>query len=167
MYLRGIAAVFILFVTGCASTNKPDGENILTDAEFRVVTAHDAIAGRGPLGITDRFSLDGKMVAYVNVNWPMEHTAWGTQLFESRWYIDNKLVIKREIEFKITKTPFHFWSNVLPITLGPGRGRYELYSGGKKLAEKTFEIVAPSQFPDAPKPPASQTMLLHPSGKYI
>jgi hypothetical protein len=165
MFTRGIAIICLLVVTACATTTNPEAETVLSGAELRVVIAHDAIAGRGPQGISDRFSLDGKMVAYININWPIEHTAWGTQTFESRWYINDKIVIKRETEFKIARSPFNFWSNALPITLGPGRGRYELYAGGKKLAEKTFEIVAPSLTPEAPRPPSSQTMLLVPFAK--
>jgi hypothetical protein len=153
-------SILCLLLAGCTNIGRPEAEAILSGAELRIVTAHDAIVGRGPLGIAERFALDGKMVAYVNINWPLDHATWGAQSFESRWYMDDKLVVKRETEFKITKSPFHFWSNVLPITLGAGRGRYEIYANGKKLGEKTFEIVAPQSSPEPLRPSQSHTMRL-------
>jgi len=155
MKRRALVLASPLALAGCAGVGRPDGQAILSGAEFRVVTAFDAAPGRGPIGISDRFPLDGKMVAFVSINWPADHAAWGTLAFESRWYSGDRLIIKRQTDFTISRSPFSLWSSVLPIALGPGKGRYELHADGRMWAEHAFEIVtsAPPAGPAGPVGP--------------
>jgi len=143
--MRSSAASIIvsLLMAACASADKPR-EPVMSGATALVVIARDATLGSGPLGVDDRFGLDGKMVAFVSFTWPQNHSSWGPQVFESRWYSGDRLVIKRETELIVSTQPYHFWSHVFPTDLGVGPGHYEVLAGGKKLAEKSFEIVGPA-----------------------
>ncbi len=70
--------------------------------------------------------------------------AWGAQTFESRWYSGDRLVVQRQVTLDVNRTPFNFWRSVLPVNLGPGAAKYELYADGNRLAEKSFVVVAPA-----------------------
>jgi hypothetical protein len=143
--VSNVAAVAALTcLSACATVTAVDDPSILSEATLSVVTASEAGHGGGPRGISDRFGTDGVVYAFVSIVWPADHKAWGHQIFESRWYSGDRLVVQRNVTLQISKSPFNFWSNVFPVNLGPGPARYEVYANGKKLAEKSFIVVAPT-----------------------
>jgi hypothetical protein len=121
------------------------------DLDVRVVTARDAALDRGPIGVTDRFSIDGKVVGFVTLSGTIKQAGWTEQSFESRWYSGDRLVRKSSTRVEITKVPFSFWSDVEAAALGTGAARYELHVDGRKIAEHPFMVVDPSKQID-PKP---------------
>ena len=65
---------------------------------------------------------------------------------------------KNEPEYKILRSPFHFWCTFHPISLGSGPARYEIHVNGRKLAEHSFEIFGPQPTKDALKPVKQDVM---------
>lgn len=114
---------------------QPDG------LEVTVIMARAAIKGRGPLGVADRFTLDGNIVAYISLKWTDLNLAWGPIKLESRWYKGDRLISKREDQYNFTRQPTGVWASIYPAVLGPGEAKYEVYWNGLKLAQRQFEIV--------------------------
>ena len=117
------------------------GDVVLAEATVSVVTAREAGNGRGPIGIADQFTTEGRVFAFVSIVWPAGRVASGKQAFQSRWYSGDRLVSERDATFEIARSPFNFWSSVFPVDLGPGAARYELHADGRKIAEHRFTIV--------------------------
>jgi hypothetical protein len=141
------------FLVGCASlpqapvaATAPDGLHV------SLVLARDAIRGRGPLGVGDRFLLEGKVVAYATYTWADPAFVWGNQKIEYRWYSGDKLVLKHEAIFAFAKPPYYAWSQIYPTALGPGPARVELHWNGRKLAERWFEVFDQTAVPEPPRP---------------
>jgi hypothetical protein len=155
MQQKIILMLFLVFMLGgCAApptelaTTSPD------KLEANIVMARNAVKGRGPFGISDRFTIDGKVVAYVTLTWPETTPTWGKQQFESRWYRDDRLIKKSETQHNLSKAPYYLWNEIYPVALGAGKARYELYWNGAKLAEREFEIESVASAKD----PVRQSM---------
>ncbi len=129
-------------LSSCAAP-RPQGDANALPAGFKasVVMAHNAVPGRGALGVTDHFTLDGKVVAFIAFTWTDLSAPWGRQSIEHRWYSGDRLVSQREHEFDFPRSPHNVFTAVSPVALGAGPARYELYWHGIKLAERKFDIV--------------------------
>lgn len=143
---------------GCAVKPVVPADTLPAGLQVRVLIARTAAVGTGPVGVSDRFTLDRKMVVYVTFVWPDEAASWGTQKFETLWYSGDRLVKKNEPEYKILRSPFHFWSTFYPVSLGSGPARYEIHVNGRKLAEHSFEIFGLPPTKDASKPVKQDVM---------
>lgn len=140
MRLKLASILLTSALASCAAPVAPDNR-VPPDLEVRVVTAHEARSGSGPIGVTDRFSLDDKVVAFVTLSWPENHAAIGERAFESRWYSGDRLVRKATTAFTVARSPFMFWREVRAASLGPGPARYEIHVDGRKVAEHAFEVI--------------------------
>jgi hypothetical protein len=157
MNIKTVAIAFFAAVVlnGCATSNPESIAEQLPDG-FRVslVTARDAGMGRGPLGVGDRFSLDGKVVAFASFTWTNLDEAWGKRKLEFYWYNGERLIRKGEVEPYFGRSPYHVWGSVLPTALGPGDCRVEVRLHGKMLAERRFKVVDATS-PVLPFPPGA------------
>src|SRR5262245_25000451 len=91
MYMRFLAAAAIcLAMIGGCSTVK------LYENNVSIVMAKDAKKGKGPLGVTDKFGLDGKIVAYVTFKWDDVAKEGGRHKVEAKWFAGDKLISVRE-----------------------------------------------------------------------
>ena len=154
------APAFVVTLTVCAllsscATQAPSADPNALPAGFKasVVMAHNAVQGSGPIGVTDRYTLDGKVVAYIAFSWTDSQQPWGPQKLEHRWYSGDRLVSKTEGEKNFPRAPHYVWATTQPVALGVGRAHYELYWHGIKLAERDFEIFDGTALLKAP--PAS------------
>ena len=112
----------------------------LTERNVSIVTARDAEKTKGPTGITDTFSLEGRVVAWATFRWE-SGDASGPRQIEARWYNGEKLVTTRSNNVSLMSSPWHVWFSHTTIGLGVGKCRVELYSAGKLLGTKHFVIV--------------------------
>ena len=134
MFKYAIFAMIISFgVHGCAGTK-------FTDQNVTVITARDAERGKGPSGITDTFSLEGRVVAYATFRWDGGGSA-GAQLIEVKWYNGDKLVATRSNTLQLDQSPYHVWFWQNSIGLGLGRCSVEFHAGGRRVGRKEFLIV--------------------------
>jgi hypothetical protein len=139
-----IAILLFVVLLGCAAT--PTEQLVTTPPdgfEASVVMARAVIKGKGPFGVAEKFTQDGKVVAHSTLRWKDEKYVWGKQKFESRWYNNETLIKKSEVEHNVARPPYYIWTEIYPAALGAGIGRFELYWNGLKVAEKRFEIVGP------------------------
>ncbi len=128
-----------------ASVAPPEGMHVT------LVLARQAIKGQGPLGVGDRFFLEGKIVAYATYTWSDPKTPWGAQKIETRWYHGDALVLQQEGVHNFSTSPFYAWSQIFPTALGPGPAHVEVYWNGRKLTERNFEVIDQREAPP-PRP---------------
>ena len=130
-----ITAVVAVLVSACATAVhiKPESAS--------VVLARDAEIGKGPTGIAEKFTLDGKVVAYMTFKWDNPQQEGGLQTFDVRWYSGDTLVFAKEVVHTLGRPPYHVWTSIYPVSLGVGKARFEAYKGGVLLLSKSFEIV--------------------------
>jgi len=150
--MRAFFPLLLALLVGCASppptpgpASVPDGLNV------SLVLAREAAKGRGPLGVGDRFLLEGKVVAYATYTWTDLAFAWGNQRIEYRWYSGDRLVYKHEATYAFSRPPYYAWTQIYPTALGPGPAHVELYWNGRKLAERKFEVFDQTALPEGPR----------------
>jgi hypothetical protein len=122
-----------LGVCACASVK-------LTERNVTVITAREAERGKGPTGITDTFSLEGRVVAHATFRWDGGGSL-GQQSIEVKWYNGDKLIATRGNTFQFDQSPHHVWFGQNSIGLGPCKCRVEFYAAGRFVGSKEFIIV--------------------------
>ena len=139
--ILSIAILGTVLLSACATQTQTSPATLPDGLHASTVFARSAVKGSGPIGITNRVTLDGKLLAYTAFTWTDPKVQWGTQMLEHRWYKGDHLISSKEMEMTFTGAPFYVWSPIYPVVLGAGKARYELYWHGIKLSERELEVV--------------------------
>lgn len=105
-----------------------------------LVVAREVRQGYGPLGVGDRFPLEGRIAAYVSLTWTDVNLEWGQQAIEWRWYSGDRLVKRSDGVFKASKPPHYVWNATQPVGLGVGKGHVEFVINNQVVAKRSFEV---------------------------
>jgi hypothetical protein len=140
-----IAPIITLLVAACSALPKAVETAESPKLQTTLLFSRDVIRDRGPIGVNERFTIDGSIVAYATFTWDDVSKAAGKQKIETRWYSGDKLVYQRENDFTFGKPPYHVWSRMQAATLGAGNSRFEIYVNGVLAAKKYVEIIDRSQ----------------------
>lgn len=148
MHMRFLAAaaVCLAMISGC-STVKPSEKNasIVMARDIKKVQRTSGINGnfdQWPVGIADKFDLDGKIVAYITFKWNGISRAGGQRKVEARWFAGDKLVSIRESFHTFGAPPYDMWFSIHPAELGVGKARVEVYVDGVFVGSRNFEVAA-------------------------
>jgi hypothetical protein len=133
--IKNLIAFFLILIgfLGCATVQ-------LTEKDINIMMARNASC-EGPSGISDKFTLEGKIVAYVTFKWDDVNQSRGIYTIESKWYSGDKLVHISSMNIKMGKPPHYAWFNIGSTGLGIGKARVEIYSDGLLIGKKDFEVV--------------------------
>src|SRR5688500_6054616 len=132
---KHVMAAMAISIGVCACANVKYTERNVTG-----MTARDAERGKGASGITDTFSLEGRVIAYATFRWDGGGSR-GQQLIEVKWYNGDKLIATRSNTFAFEQSPYHVWFSQNSIGLGPCKCRVEFYASGSFVGSKEFVIV--------------------------
>ncbi|HSD37075.1 MAG TPA: hypothetical protein VLC92_06180 [Rhodocyclaceae bacterium] len=113
----------------------------LDQSNTSLLLARNATAEDGPSGVNDRFSVEGKIIAYLTFKWDADNAPSGAQRVEVRWFSGDKLVSSQQSEFVLSASPHRIWMPVLSADIGAGKNRVDVFANGTLIASKPFEIV--------------------------
>jgi hypothetical protein len=114
---------------------------ILDQNNTTLLLARGASAENGPSGVNDRFSVEGKVFAYLTFKWNATELSAAKQHLEVRWFSGDKLVSTQQNDVALATSPHRAWMSVLSADLGVGKARVEVLVNGKVVATKSFEVV--------------------------
>ena len=136
MFKKVLIAIFAstILLSGCSTIK-------ISERNTSIVLAKDAERGKGPSGISDKFSLEGKIVAYMTFRWDETSTRGGQQTVEVKWFSGDKLVSTPKNTFDFGVSPYYVWFNTYGTALGVGKARVEVYVNGIFAGSKNFEVV--------------------------
>lgn len=95
-----------------------------------------------PTGVTNTFSLNEKVIAYMSFLHNDPYQILGRQPVEVLWYNENRLVLRKNTVVNFNNPPYQ-WFSISAATLGAGNARFEAYSNGNLLGSQDF-VVSPS-----------------------
>lgn len=131
----GFCIILVTLLIGCASVLLSE-KNVTS-----ILTAKNVTKGEGVSGITDTFTLEGKVFVNTTFTWDQGLTG-GRHAFEARWYNGNNLVLKsQKAYFDFTKPPAWVWFSATTVALGVGNCKVEIYVSGNLVATKYFNVV--------------------------
>ena len=142
-----LTASFILLTTSCSTPTRPETAPTPDGLNVVLVVARELRSGYGPLGVGDRFPLEGRMVGYASLTWSDVNLVWGQPIFEWRWYSADRLIKRSQAGAKIGKPPHYVWNITQPIALGVGKGHVEFLLNDRVLATRAFEVVDTASTP--------------------
>jgi hypothetical protein len=133
-WVGALAAVAI--AAGCAGIP-------LTESNTTLVTAKKIIraGGAAPSELTDAFTLDGPIVAFLTFKWDQTAVDGGFHRIEIRWFNGDKEISRRTHEATFGKPPHYVWFTTSGVAIGPGRARADVYVDGKRVATRTFVVT--------------------------
>jgi hypothetical protein len=114
---------------------------VLDQSNTTLLLARTASADDGPGGVNDRFSVEGKIIAYMTFKWDVAKLRSGGQRLEVRWFSGEKLVSSQQSDVTLTASPHRTWMSVLSADIGVGKARVDVFADGKLIASKVFEVV--------------------------
>jgi hypothetical protein len=114
---------------------------ILAPQNISVLLARSASKEDGPSGVSDKFTVEGKIVAYLTVKWDEATVAGGQQNLEVRWFSGDKLVSRQKQELTLSTSPHRVWLSTLAADIGSGAAHVEVYAQDKLIASKAFSVV--------------------------
>lgn len=133
--LRAFLAVTLsVCIVGCAGIQ-------FTESNVNIVMAKNVEKGKGPTGITDTFTFEGRIFAYATFNWYEVEKQAGIHKIGVKWYSREKLVSVRDLEVVFGRPPHYVWFQSSGTSLGAGKAKVEIYADGTLVGSKTFEIV--------------------------
>lgn len=113
----------------------------LTDKNLVSAVTARKVNDDGVEGVTDTFSLEGKVFMRVAMRWD-EAVLLGPQDLETKWYInDREVSTYRSRLSEPSKHSASVWHAQNTADLGVGKARVDFYCGGKLIATKSFSIV--------------------------
>ena len=123
-----------VLLTGCSTIK-------ISERNTSIVMAKDAKKGEGPTGISDKFGLEGKIVAYMTFRWDETNVRAGQQNVEVKWFSGDKLVSTPKNTYAFGKSPHYVWFTTYGTALGVGKARVDVYVDGVFVGRKSFEVV--------------------------
>lgn len=129
-----VAVLVATCLFGCAGVQ-------ITEKNVSIFMAKNVTREDGPIGIADKFPLEGKVYAYVNFKWDAVESVAGQRHIKAKWYSGDKLVSVQEGNWQMGRPPYHVWFAMTRINLGVGKARVEIFSDGTLVGNKSFEIV--------------------------
>lgn len=131
-------------IGGCATVSPPEKNAIIVMA--RDIKKGQWLPGmtgnpdQWPVGIADKFGLDGKVVAYITFKWNGISRAGGLRMVEARWFAGDKLVSIEDKAHIFGEPPYNVWFSIQSAALGVGKARIEIYVDGVFVGSRSFEV---------------------------
>jgi hypothetical protein len=123
------------------SSPVPQGELVPIDKwKITMVTAKGVARLGDVRDISDAFTYEGRIFMHATMTSP-PGTQAGRQSFEVKWFNGQVAVGVQKAEDTVAKSPFYLASSTSGTAVGAGKGRVELYAGGKLLATKEFVVL--------------------------
>ncbi len=132
MKIIGPLLVCSLFLCACAAVK-------LDARDTRIVMAKKVERGQGASEITDSFTFEGLIYAYLTFLWD-PGTTGGQQELEVKWYNGDRLISRRTQTVTLDKPPYYVWFQTRGTALGEGQCRVEVYANGIFLGSKSFTV---------------------------
>ena len=136
---NGVLSFFVVlaFAAGCASVD-------LTERNTTLVIAKKVVRDSGasaPVEISDVFTLEGPVVAFLTFRWDRTDVAAGHQRIEIRWFNGDREISRRTHEGNFGRPPHYVWCTTTAIAMGPGPCRADAFIDGKRVATKAFTVT--------------------------
>jgi hypothetical protein len=122
-----------LLVTGCATIK-------LTEQNALIVLAKEVEKEKGPNKISDVFTYEGNIYAYITFNWDVDKPV-GPVNVEVKWFNGDKLISVGETSANFVRTPHYIWLKTRGTSLGAGKCRVDVYADGVFVGKKSFIVV--------------------------
>lgn len=132
MRLLLISFLAACFVAGCTAVELKDPQ---------IIMAKKAQRGIGPSDITDTFTMDSQVLAYITFKWPEVNTEGGNRDFTVKWFCNNIQVSELTRTLPVTKPPFSYWPHLTAASLGKGDCRIDVFVDKRFVGTKAFRIV--------------------------
>lgn len=129
-----ISAIALSILGGCSTVK-------ISERNTSIVLAKDTQKDKGPIGISEKFGLEGKIVAYLTFLWDDTKAQGGVQTIEVRWFSGDRLISSPKKTFTFSAPPYYVWFPTLGTALGVGKARVEVYVDGVFSGSKSFEVV--------------------------
>ena len=132
--------VSAIAMTGCV----PPHRNTIVTAQGPIhfeaysLTAHKVTFDKGPIGVSNTFSVTDSISSYTRITWG--HTELGKQKIEARWYRDGKQVFASGGWMEFNIDPFYFTFQVPASRIGVGKCRVDLFMDDQIIDHHEFEI---------------------------
>ena len=133
-----LLSIATIALVGCTSP-----KTVMNNNNAKVITARKASKEEGATGVTDKFSLEGKIYAYATFQWEVGVNA-GKQEIVAKWFSGEKLVSESKVNCDFSKTPHFVWFSTSPTAIGVGKGRVDICSNNTVVASHEFD-VGPTQ----------------------
>jgi len=127
--------------TKIASRESAPPVPVLTQQNTSLLLARNASKEDGPSGVAEKFTVEGKILAYLTFKWDSASLKGAKQEIEVRWLNGDKVVSSQKQEIAVREPSQHVWLPVLAADIGTGQARVEIYAGGNLVATKSFAVV--------------------------
>lgn len=144
--MKFLSIPFAMILFSCTPT--PQDGTIGPQPMIHVVMARDVTKDHFdktvtvPTGVTNTFSLNEKVIAYISFLHNDPYQMLGRQPVEILWFNNDKLVLRKSTVVNFNNPPYQ-WYSISAGTLGAGNARFEAYSNGNLLGSQDF-VVTPS-----------------------
>jgi len=110
----------------------------LSGKHLSVLIARNASKEDGPSGVSDKFTVEGKLVAYLTIKWDATDALPSQQELEVRWFNGDKQVSAQKQIVDLSASPQRVWVSTLAADIGVGKGAGKVLIGSKpfSIAEK-------------------------------
>jgi len=129
-----LAVALATCIVGCSGIK-------FTQSNINIVMAKSVEKDKGATGITDIFTLEGKIFVYATFKWDEVEKEAGRHKIGVKWYSDNKLISTQEREIMFGRPPHYVWFSTSGTSLGAGKAKVEIYADGLIVGSKNFEVV--------------------------
>lgn len=127
--------------TKTASHESSSAAPVLTSQNTSLLLARGASKEDGPSGVAEKFTVEGKILAYLTFKWDSPSLKGTRQEIEVRWLNADKVVSSQKQELVLSESSQHIWQPVLAADIGTGKARVEIYAAGNLIATKSFTVV--------------------------
>lgn len=127
------AVLALVLVVGCAHQ--------LSERNATIVMAKEVEKAKGATGISDAFTYEGQIVAYVTLRWEPLTAYGGAQTVEAKWFNGDKEVLRSKHDANLGRPPWYVWLTTRGTALGAGNCRVEIYANGVYLGQKAFTVT--------------------------
>ncbi len=139
-----IQMIFLSFfivsgLIGCATFKITKG-NVKTSLLCKDIGQVTDPGAWDPRGITNVFTLEGKVFLYTVLTWDDIEKSGGTHKAKHKWYSVSKLVAQSSGENYFGKPPYAMCGGIPTSVLGIGKHSVELYIDDILIVRKEFEV---------------------------
>ena len=113
----------------------------MSESNANIVLAKNVDRVQGPSGISDVFDFEGQIYAYITLRWEPLTKHGGAQTIETRWFNDEKVIVRRRYQANLGTPPHYVWIPARGKALGVGKCRVEVYANGRFVGQKAFAVV--------------------------
>jgi len=123
-----------LMVSGCATFTFSEKNTI-------IVMAKEVEKEKGATNISDVFTYEGNIYAYITLRWDDQDRPLGQYTVEAKWFNGDKLISKNQTNVHLGNTPHYVWLRTRGTNVGSGKCRVEIYANDIYVGSKSFTVV--------------------------